>query len=208
LGAVILLRALDLDDVLDEGWADIHLRSQGGAGVLLFVALTMALSPLGFPRQALAALGGYAFGAASGIVWCSLGLAGGCACGFFYSRLLAHVSLRRRFGKRIQKLDAFLSHRPFLMSMAIRCLPVGNNALTNIVAGATSIPARAFIAGSAVGYLPQTIIFSLLGSGVRVDPEARLSLAVLLFILASCLGYRLYRDYIRNSPLEEDKEDR
>jgi uncharacterized membrane protein YdjX (TVP38/TMEM64 family) len=91
------------------------------------------------------------------------------------------------------------------MSMAIRCLPVGNNALINIAAGVTSIPAPAFIAGSAVGYLPQTVIFSLLGSGVRVDPGARLSLAVLLFLLASCLGYRIYRDCIRLSPLEDDK---
>ncbi|MDR2076600.1 MAG: VTT domain-containing protein [Desulfovibrio sp.] len=206
VAAVVLLRFLNLDDILDEEWADLHLRGQGGAGILLFVALAAALSPLGFPRQALAALGGYAFGAVPGIAWCSLGLAGGCMCGFFYSRLLAHAALRRRFGQRIRKLDAFLSRGPFLMSMAIRCLPVGNNALTNIAAGLTSIPAHAFIAGSAVGYLPQTVIFSLIGSGVRVDPGARLSLAALLFVLASYLGYRVYRGCIRLSPLEEDEE--
>jgi uncharacterized membrane protein YdjX (TVP38/TMEM64 family) len=206
-GAVILLHLLNLDDLLNEEWADLHLRSQGGAGILLFVALVTAASPLGFPRQALAALGGYAFGVLPGIVWCSLGLTAGCACGFFYSRLLAHASLRRRFSGKILRLDAFLSRRPFLMSMTIRCLPVGNNALTNIAAGVTSIPARAFIAGSFVGYLPQTIIFSLIGSGVRIDPAARLSLAALLFVLASLLGYRLYLDCIRNSPQEDARDD-
>jgi uncharacterized membrane protein YdjX (TVP38/TMEM64 family) len=205
VGAVVLLHILNLDDLLNEEWADLHLRSQGGAGILLFVALAVALSPLGFPRQALAVLGGYAFGAVPGTVWCSLGLTGGCACGFFYSRLLARASLQRRFSGRIRKLDAFLSRRPFLMSMAIRCLPVGNNALTNIAAGVTSIPAHAFIAGSALGYLPQTIIFSLIGSGIRVDPETRLSLAVLLFALASCLGYRIYRACLRFSPVEKER---
>lgn len=204
VGAVVLLHILNLDEPLNEEWADLHLRSQGGAGILLFVALAAALSPLGFPRQVLAALGGYAFGAVPGTVWCCLGLTAGCACGFFYSRLLARAALQRRFSGRIRKLDALLSRRPFLMSMAVRCLPVGNNALTNVAAGVTSIPAPAFIAGSALGYLPQTVIFSLLGSGIRVDPAMRLSLAVLLFALASCLGYRIYRDCLRLSPPEED----
>jgi uncharacterized membrane protein YdjX (TVP38/TMEM64 family) len=205
-GAVILLHILNLDDLLNEEWADMHLRSQGGAGILLFTALVAAVSPLGFPRQALAALGGYAFGAFPGSVWCSIGLTGGCACGFFYSRLLARASLRRRLSGRIRVLDALVSRRPFLMSLAIRCLPVGNNALTNIVAGVTAIPARAFIAGSALGYLPQTVIFSLLGSGIRIDPAERLSLAALLFVLASFLGYRLYRDCLRPFLPETNQE--
>ncbi|MDR2161528.1 MAG: VTT domain-containing protein [Desulfovibrio sp.] len=193
LGGAVLLHILDLDEVLSGRWADLYLRGQGAPGILLFVCLTALLSALGFPRQALATLGGYAFGVLYGVLWCSLGLAGGCACGFFYARRLGREALRRRMGKRIRKLDAFLSRRPFLMTMAVRFLPAGCNALTNIAAGLTSVSAPAFLAGSVVGYLPQTAIFSLLGSGARVEPEIRLSLAVLLFLLATFLGWRIYR---------------
>ena len=194
-GIIIFAHAVDLTDALNEEWADVHLRSQGTHGILLYICLTALLSAIGCPRQALAALGGYAFGASLGTLWCSIALVVGCAGGFFYARLLGRSSVQRRFGKRVQKMDAFLTHRPFVMSIAIRCLPVGNNALTTMVAGITSIPPLRFIAGSGIGYLPQTVIFALLGSGIRIDPELRITASALLFALSSYVGYRLYRSF-------------
>ena len=72
-GVVVFARVFELEGILDPGWADSHLRgpAQGGfisSGVLLYLALVALLSPLGVPRQALSALGGYAFGA----LWGSL----------------------------------------------------------------------------------------------------------------------------------------
>ena len=194
-GIVLFVHAFDLADALNEEWADTHLRNHGAQGILLYACLTAVLSAVGCPRQILAFLGGYAFGALYGTLWCSIALACGCACGFFYARLLGRSFLQRRFGARAQKLDAFFSHRPFLLSMGIRFLPVGNNALTTMTAGITSIPAHSFIAGSAIGYLPQTVIFVLLGSGIRLDPEVRIAASALLFVLSSYIGYRLYRGF-------------
>jgi uncharacterized membrane protein YdjX (TVP38/TMEM64 family) len=194
-----LVRLGDLDGVLDPAWADAHLgaSSDGGLwrGVGLYMALVACLSPLGIPRQALAALGGYAFGAAWGMLFASLGLVCGCALGLSCSRFLAREALRGRFGKRILALEGFLAHRPFLMSLSLRLLPVGNNALLNIAAGVSAIPALPFIAGSALGYLPQTLIFALLGSGIRIDPLWRITLSAVLFALASGLGIGLYRAF-------------
>ena len=210
-GVVFLARALELEAILEPSWADSHLRDGANGfssgGVLLYLALTAALSPLGVPRQALSALGGYAFGAFFGTLFCSIGLVVGCSGGFFSSRLLARAALQQRFGDRIRRLDAFLARNPFTMTVAIRCFPAGNNALTNLAAGLTGIPALAFIGGSAVGYLPQTVIFALLGSGVRIDPVWRTSLSAALFILASLLGFALYHRFQGEGvlPLQEDR---
>ena len=197
---VLFARAFGLEDILGSDWADAHLRGPSqnelaGNRVLFYLALVALLSPLGVPRQALSALGGYAFGALFGTIFSSIGLVAGCAGSFCYSRLLAKSILQRRFGKRIQRLDAFLSHSPFVMTIAVRCFPMGNNALTNLIAGVTGIPAHAFISGSAIGYLPQTIIFALLGSGIRIDPVLRMSLSAALFALSTLLGFMLYRRF-------------
>ncbi|MDR2488342.1 MAG: VTT domain-containing protein [Desulfovibrio sp.] len=193
----------NLEDVLDPTWANSHLRDPSretftGGGILLYMLLVTLLSPLGVPRQALSALGGYAFGALFGVIFSSIGLIAGCSGAFFYSRLLARSFLQRRFGGRIQRLDAFLAHSPFIMTIAIRCFPIGNNALTNLAAGLTGIPASSFIGGSAIGYLPQTVIFALLGSGIRIAPLWRTTLSAILLIASSLLGFLLYRRFKGN----------
>lgn len=198
-GFIVFVRIFDLQAILDPTWADSHLIFVSGGdmwkSILLYLALVAALSPIGVPRQALSAIGGYAFGAAYGALFASIGLVFGCATGFYYSRMLARDSLRPRFGSRVQKLESFLAQRPFAMTMALRFFPMGNNALLNLAAGLTRIPAPSFIGGSAVGYLPQTIIFALLGSGIRVDPLWRTVISALLFILATAMGLALYRKF-------------
>ena len=208
-GMVIFVRFFEMEGVLDPAWADSHLRGDPSGsfpigGILLYIAMAALLSPVGVPRQALSALGGYAFGALYGVFFSSIGLTMGCAGAFFYSRLLARSTIQRRFGKRIQRLDAFLAHSPFAMTIAVRCFPMGNNALTNLIAGVTTIPAPAFIAGSAIGYLPQTLIFNLLGSGIRIDPLWRTSLSAILFILSSVIGFLLYRRFKGDQVLADE----
>lgn len=196
---IIFVRAFDLQSVFNPAWADSHLDFSAGAtawrSALLYIILVAALSPVGIPRQALSALGGYAFGAAFGALFASIGLVFGCAAGFFYSRFMAAASLRPRFGPRAQKLEAFLARAPFSMTLAVRFFPMGNNALFTLAAGLTRIPAPAFLAGSAIGYLPQTIIFALLGSGIRIDPFWRTSISAVLFVCSTCMGFWLYKKY-------------
>lgn len=196
---IIFVRIFDLQGVLEPGWADSHLDFSADSdvykSVLLYLSLVAVLSPLGIPRQALSALGGYAFGAFYGTLFASIGLGFGCAAGFFYSRILARPALGRRFGNRVQRLEDFLSCNPFIMTMTMRFFPLGNNALLNLAAGVTRIPAPAFIAGSFIGYMPQTVIFALLGSGIRIDPLWRTTVSALLFVAASGLGFMLYRKF-------------
>lgn len=187
-------RFFEVDSFQDPVWIESHLR-QGPQGVAAFVAIAAVCSALGFPRQALAFLGGYAFGAAAGLAWTSLALALGCACGFHYSRFLGRTLIQKRLGGRIKTIDSFLCRSPFLMAVTIRLFPLGNNALTNMAAGVSSIPALPFVAGSAIGYLPQTLVFVLLGSGVQVGAELRIFVSALLFAGTSFIGLRLFQRF-------------
>ena len=209
LAVIAFVHLFELESVINREWVDAHLRSKGLWGVCLFMAIVSLATPLGIPRQALSALGGYAFGALMGTVWTSIALMGGCALGFFYARFLGRNAIQKKFGKRIARIESFLAYSPFSMSMTIRLLPVGNNALTNMLAGVTRIPALPFILGSSLGYLPQTVIFALLGSGIRVEPATRAIIAAALFILSSLLGYSLYRKYKKDmAQIEAAPEER
>ncbi len=205
--AIALLRLSGLHDALDTAWVDANIRDHGFSGLALYLGVGCLLTAVGMPRQVVGFLGGYAFGAALGTVWGTLATAMGCVVTFYYARLAGQSFVARRFSRRVAKINAFLGRDPFTMSFIIRCLPVGNNMLTNLLAGVSAIPALPFFAGSAAGYVPQTFIFALLGSGVRVSPELRTTASAVLFVVSSLLGYLLYRRYRVDDTLEAPEEE-
>ena len=73
--------------------------------------------------------------------------------------------------------------------------------MTNLVAGVSNASASGFFAGSVLGYIPQTVIFALLGSGINLDPTFRITLSALLFVLSAALGVYLYRRYRQGQEL-------
>jgi uncharacterized membrane protein YdjX (TVP38/TMEM64 family) len=175
--AGLLLRLLGA--VPGTEWVDEHVRDQGLRGEALFLALGMAATAAGMPRQAVAFLGGYAFGAALGTALALAAQLLGCMLGFFWARLVgrgwAERRLAGRFGAQLRPVVETLRAHPFQSALALRLFPVGNNLALNLLAGLSGIAALPFLAASALGYLPQTVVFALLGKGVRVEgaPSSR-----------------------------------
>ncbi len=106
---------------------------------------------------------------------------------------MARAWAARRIRGRLARLDRQLSRHPFGATLTLRLLPVGSNLLLNLVAGVSAVAMSPFLLASAVGYVPQTLVFALLGGGVRVDRGAQMVLAGALFVLASALGLWLMR---------------
>jgi uncharacterized membrane protein YdjX (TVP38/TMEM64 family) len=188
---------------LDQHWIDAEIRGQGINGSLLFLAIGSLVVAVGLPRQLVCALAGYAFGLGSGL---GLALAAsmlGCLLCFYYARLLGRELVLHKFAGRVARLDDFLGVHPLTMAVLLRFLPVGSNLLTNLLAGVSGVRPLAFFAGTLIGYLPQTIVFVLLGSGIAVDPLARISLSVVLFVASAFLGVLLYRRMRQGRGLED-----
>lgn len=199
--------AADLSNALTPDWVETHIMGQGLSGEILFVGLVALATGIGLPRQVVSGLAGYAFGLVLGSALALLGTVAGCICAFYYARLVARGPMQRRFSGRVRRLDDFLHHNTFSMTLLVRMLPVGSNVATNLAAGVSSVRAAPFFSGSAIGYAPQTIIFALLGSGVAVDPALRISLSVVLFVASTLLGVYLYRHFRHGKSLEASLDD-
>lgn len=199
-----LVKAIGVHGFFDTGWIDRDIRGQGLNGEILFVLVGAAITAVGLPRQAVSFLGGYAFGFGTGTVLALLASLCGCILSFFYARLLGRSFVLARFPERIKRIDSFLHDNPLSMTLLVRLLPVGNNALTSMAAGVSGVRAIPFFIGSLIGYVPQTVIFTLLGSGIHLDPEIRIGASIVLFVVSGALGVYLFRRYRKNKALDDE----
>ena len=83
----------------------------------------------------------------------------------------------------------------------IRLFPSGNNLVFSLLAGVSRIPAWPFFLGSCLGYIPQNLLFAMIGSGMRVDEGWRIGLSALLFAASCALGWWLYKRYAAAYPM-------
>jgi uncharacterized membrane protein YdjX (TVP38/TMEM64 family) len=190
---ILVLASYLVKDLLDQGWVDAQVRDQGPTGVLLFVLVSCLLGSVGLSRQLIAFLGGYAFGFLQGFVFSMLAVVAACVTTFIIARSLLRSLLEKRFTLRIQQVDRFLHENTFTMALLVRLLPLGSNWMINIAAGVSSVRKWPFFLGSALGYIPQMLIFSLVGSGARIDQFWQVAIAMALLVLATVLGLVLYR---------------
>lgn len=205
MGLGYLAKVAGLDRLLDETWIDEQVRGQGLTGDFIFVAAGSIATAVGFPRQAVSFLGGYGFGFGEGTALSLTATASGCALTFCFARFLGRDYVLGLFSERIRRLDMFLHDHPFATALLVRLLPVGSNVVTNLVAGVTAVRAVPFFAGSALGFVPQTVIFALLGSGIHLDPGLRISAGIVLFLISGMLGVALFRRYRQSLALDREK---
>jgi uncharacterized membrane protein YdjX (TVP38/TMEM64 family) len=184
-----------LGDLLSEAWIDRSVRGKGIPGELLYLCVAGLATALALPRHVVSFLGGYAFGVGLGTLLALAGTEIGCVLSFFYARAIGRPLVSARLGARVQRVEDFLATHPFWMTVLVRLLPVGNNFATNLAAGVSRVPAVPFLLGSLAGYLPQTLVFALAGSGVELGAVSRVGVAVLLFLASGVIGAWLYRRY-------------
>ncbi len=191
----LVLASYLLGDLLDRHWVDAHVRDAGGRGILLFLLAGGLLTGLGVSRQLVAFLAGYGFGFLQGFLLSMAAVVAGCILTFFCARLLLRAVLLRHYGQRIQRVETFIRENTFSMALLLRLLPLGSNWMISVAAGASSVRSRPFFLGSALGYVPQMLIFCLVGSGTQVGQFWQVAIAMAMFVLAALLGMHLYRGY-------------
>lgn len=201
------LEMAGLDDAIGRDWVDNDVRGRGLYGELVFVGVGALAMAVGLPRQLFAFLGGYAFGLAEGLAFSLLAAGLGCVLAFAYARVLGRGVVMRHFGPRIRRLDSFLYDNPFSFALLLRLLPVGSNLLISLAAGVTRVRAVPFVAGSVVGYVPQTLVFVLLGTGMKIQPAWRITGSVALFLVSGLLGLYLFRRFRATRRLDEGLEE-
>lgn len=174
----------------------VNLVSQGGVrGPAMFLAVATLLTAIGLPRQIPAFVAGYAFGAWSGAAIALLSQIIACGTDFVWARAVGREFVNRRFGRLLRRVDSTLAARPFIATLTFRLMPVGSNILLNLAAGLSSVRALPFLAASLIGFIPQTVIFALIGRGSAPSHTNVLALGVVMFLLSAGLGVFLFTKF-------------
>lgn len=189
VAAGLLLQRAGLGDLVQHA---------GDQGPLAFIALGGLACTVGIPRQVVAYAAGLAYGFWAGSALALAAELIGCAADFWWARLLARrwvarYLTRSRPDARIARLDRFLATNAFRATLTLRLLPLGSNVALNLLAGVSGVAFGPFLLASALGYVPQTVVFTLLGGGVRVSGAAQMALAAVLMVASVALGITLMR---------------
>ncbi len=157
--------------------------------MVVFTLLYAASIGLGVPGTLLTLVGGAAFGMWRGL---GLNLAGallGCAIAFYEGKLLGAGFARRLLGTRQLAWLGGLSdwRRAFVTITRLRLMPILPFSAVNFSAGLTRTPFSAYCAGTAVGILPSTFLFTLFARELSVA-SANARHAASLYLAISLLG--------------------
>jgi uncharacterized membrane protein YdjX (TVP38/TMEM64 family) len=166
---------------------------QGYLGYLVALTLLAILTSIGLPRQVAAFSCGYIFGIISGTLIATLAATIGCMLTLFIAKTFFREKVLNIYPEKLNHISTFFSTHTFSKALIIRLLPAGSNFLTNVLAGIANIKLIPYVSGTCVGFIPQMLIFSLLGAGVKVGEQQQIILSLCLFIVALVFGYWLYR---------------
>ncbi|HYF07630.1 MAG TPA: VTT domain-containing protein [Acetobacteraceae bacterium] len=210
VGAIMVIRFLGTAGGTE--WVDRFVKNQGLPGDAIFLAIGIVATAAGVPRQAIAFLGGYAFGAPLGAALALAAQLGGGSMAYLWAREVGQAwagdRLQGRYGSRLRPLQQVLEDNPFSSILALRLVPIGNNLALNLLAGVARVGFVPFLLASALGYLPQTIIFALLGEGLKVEEGTRIWIGLVLFVVASLIGFALLQRHRAAQVLRAEEEPR
>ena len=199
LGCLLLLPAFVTAD-LQQHWASWQALLLGHPVYFWLGCLIAGM--LGVSRQLLASLGGFLFGWWAG-VWLTQSAVFLAALTIFgIGRVLPERQLTEHRFSFIRRSAKWLHRQPFQGILTLRLLPLGSNLLTNVAAGLLRLPFIAFAGASFIGFLPQHVIFSLLGEGVAIA-----SPKLLLWGLAGLALSLLVVSYWKKQRQEQESHD-
>lgn len=186
-GAVVAL-TVDLPSV---GAVRAWLASTGAAGLVLLAAgLGLALiAPV--PRTAVSVLAGL-------------------VAGFGLSRWLGRGAALRLAGARLARVDGLVGERGFVSLLTARLIPVLPFTLLSYAAGLTAVRLLPYLAATAVGTVPSTVVQVGAGASAPFIVRQATTLTVVPLLAAAVLltagGAVAWRRRARRRPVEPGPE--
>ncbi len=205
LAMLFLLHGTPLGDRLNDyqhvkSWLD----RQGPLGPLWFVLVGGVLSAVGVPRLTLYFLGGMAFGFAAGLLYAQLGATLGATFTFVSARAAGRAWVEARLAHH-PGLRRLLDQRTVLAVFVLRQLPIPS-AVISLALGVRHAPAGVFLLGTFLGFLPEGVPLTLLGSGLGKTSLwlslAQVAAATLMLLALAGGGLHVYRRWREVEPGE------
>jgi uncharacterized membrane protein YdjX (TVP38/TMEM64 family) len=161
---------------------------------MTYAALVAVFVAIGMPRLVFYGLGGVAFGFWQGLLLAQIGSVVGSSVTFYAVRHGGRDWLKQKLGSHRFVGKAFHIRSSVKAVVLIRQLPI-SSIMINTGLALSQVTEADFLLGTFIGYLPQGVIATLIGSGVvdekALDGAGKLTLvAVALLAGAAFLWHR------------------
>lgn len=134
---------------------------------LAFILLYMVVVALSLPGATIMTLGGgFLFGVAAGSVLTVIGATAGATALFLIARTAMGDVLRRKAGSFLTRMADGFSKDAFNYLLFLRLVPVFPFWAVNLVPALLGMRMIPFVAATALGMIPGTIVFSAFGAGL------------------------------------------
>lgn len=140
---------------------------------LLFTLLYMAAVAVSLPVGLLLTVtAGFLFGPLLGTLAAVVGATGGAAILFLAARSALGAPLRDRVAAALRRMDGQFRDNAFNYLLSLRLVPIFPFWLVNIVPAFTDMTLRAYLLATALGILPGTLVYALVGNGLGAVLDA------------------------------------
>ncbi len=161
-----------------------------------FVAVYALVAALAVPGASLLTVaGGFLFGAWLGTGATVVGATAGATMLFLAARSALGQGLRARAGGVVERVRKGFAENAFLYLLSLRLMPVLPFFLVNLVPAFVGVRLSTYVAATALGILPATFVYSLIGAGLGRTLDAggtpNLSLLAQPELLAALVGLGL-----------------
>ena len=160
LGQYFSLEALkaNRDDLL------AYTNANFTAAVLLYVAVYILQTALSLPGGAIMTLaGGFLFGSILGTIFVNIGATTGATLAFLAARYVLRDWVERKFGERIEPIQAGFAQNAFSYLLTLRLIPAFPFFLVNLVSGLTRVPLGTYVIGTSIGIIPGSFVYAFAG---------------------------------------------
>jgi len=196
--------ALDMDTLV--AWGDM-VRDSPAAPLWVLWAFVAGSSAM-FPVTALVAATAMAFPPWQGFGYALAGVLSGAAATYGLGRMAGRNTVRRLAGRRLNRLSRRLARQGVVAVTLVRLVPLAPFSVVNMVAGASRIGLRTFLAGTMLGMAPGVAMLTILAGRIRAaaaDPNwLTMTLAgVVLAVFGAAAWY--LRRRLRRHGVEPDE---
>jgi uncharacterized membrane protein YdjX (TVP38/TMEM64 family) len=110
--------------------------------------------------------GGFLFGTVKGTLFAAIGATIGATAVFLAAKTALGDSLRKRAGPTVRRMEDGFRSNAFGYLLALRLIPLFPFWLVNLVPAFLGVRLGTYLAATAIGILPATLVFASIGNGI------------------------------------------
>ena len=135
--------------------------------VVIFIAAYVVAVAVSIPGATiLTIIGGFLFGIVGGSILVVISATVGALVPFIAARTALADTLRRKAGKRLQKMEQGFRNNAISYMLFLRLLPIFPFWLINVAAGALGVRMSTFTWTTLVGIIPGSVVYVSVGNGM------------------------------------------